>query len=44
MTRRPIRTIALLVVAGILLSIWVLPIFWGLLTSLLARDLPVALG
>jgi multiple sugar transport system permease protein len=32
--RRPVRIIALLVVAGALLLVWAFPIVWGLLTSL----------
>jgi ABC-type glycerol-3-phosphate transport system permease component len=31
--RHPVRTIALLVVAALLLAVWAFPILWGLLTS-----------
>jgi ABC-type glycerol-3-phosphate transport system permease component len=31
--RHPVRTIALLAVAALLLAVWVFPILWGLLTS-----------
>jgi multiple sugar transport system permease protein len=34
MKRHPVRTIALLVTAALLLAIWAFPILWGLLTSL----------
>ena len=34
MTSRPVRTAALMVVTALLLAVWVVPVGWGLLTSL----------